>query len=148
MPVLTGDIESDGALVDIIVGWSDTAAKGLRISLRPVPTPISARALLDSGAEITCVDSSLIQQLGLPYDSMSLVNVPAHGGITVNGLYDASLTIVHPSGQARQHLIVRNLKVLELSLSLLGYQGLIGRDVLSQCKFLYHGPRNKFRLAY
>jgi len=47
-------------------GWSAGQARHLRQAQRPVPPALEARALLDTGAEITCLDTVLVQQLGLP----------------------------------------------------------------------------------
>jgi hypothetical protein len=55
---------------------------------------------------------------------------------------------LNPTGNAQDHLVVPDLSVLELSLSSLGYQALIGRDLLARCRFLYDGPGNAFRLTY
>ena len=47
-------------------------------ALRPVPSPVNARAILDTGAEITCLDTGLILTLGLPTAGTVLrVNVNA-----------------------------------------------------------------------
>ena len=148
MPVLRGQLQNEGALVEVLLGWSAARAQQLRAALRPVPPPLQTRALLDTGAEVTCVDTSLIQQLGLPFGGTVPANLPAHGGLTFTALHNASLIILHPSGQTRDHLAVVNLSVLELSLAPLGYRALIGRDVMTRCRFLYDGPRNSFRLTY
>jgi hypothetical protein len=148
MPTLRASLQNEGALVDVLLGWSDSRAKQLRASLRPVPHPLQARGLLDTGAEITCVDALLIQQLGLPFGGTVLANLPAHGGLTISALHDAGLTILHPSGNMQDNLVVLNLSVLELSLAPLSYQVLVGRDVLARCRFLYNGPFNRFRLTY
>jgi hypothetical protein len=42
-----------------------------------LPPPLDAHALLDTGAEITCIDGVLVQQLG----QLALANVPALGGL-------------------------------------------------------------------
>jgi hypothetical protein len=148
VPVLTGALTAEGAIVSVMVGLSGSASQALRAGLRPVAPPVSTRAILDSGAEMTCVDPSIIQVLGLPFGGTVLVNLPAHGGMTLGILHDVSLTVVHPSGRARDDLVVRNPTVLEVALASLGYDVLIGRDVLAICRFLYHGPRNRFHLAY
>jgi hypothetical protein len=148
MPILKGTLQIEGALVVIVLGWSVARARRLRAALRPVPPPVNAQAIIDSGAEVTCVDSSLIQVLGLPLVGTVLANLPAHGGVTASALHDASLTVVHPSGNARSNLVVGNLEVLELSLAPVGYHILLGRDVLAACRFLYNGPGNSFQLAY
>jgi hypothetical protein len=66
MPLLRGRLQLEGALVEIEVGWSAAGAQQLRTALRPVPPAIRVRALIDTGAKATCVDATLVQQLGLP----------------------------------------------------------------------------------
>jgi hypothetical protein len=148
MPTLKGAVGADGGLVEILLGPSASAVGALRAALRPIPSAIAARALLDTGAELTCVDSSLIHALALPLSGIVLANLPAHGGLTAGVLRDAALTIVHPSGNPQANFVLRNHTVLEVSLGSLGYQCLLGRDVLRRCRFLYDGPRNQFRLRY
>jgi hypothetical protein len=69
MRVLRGPLQNEGALVEVLVGWSAAGAQQQRAALRPVTAP-------------------------------------------------------------------------------LGYQALIGRDVLARIRFLYDGPKNSFGLAY
>ncbi len=148
MPVLRAALQSEGALVDVLVGWSAVDAQKLRAAFRPVPPAVPARALLDTGAEITCVDQALIQRLGLAFGGFLQANLPAHGGTAFYQLHDVSLTVVHPSGNPRNDLSVRTLQILEISLAPLGYEILIGRDVLARCRFLFDGTANRFSLAY
>jgi hypothetical protein len=148
MPSVTGALTPDGAVIPILLGLSASSVQALRTALRPVPSPAGVRALIDTGAELTCVDTALIQTLGLTLGGTTLANLPAHGGLTVSALHDASLTIVHPSGKARANLVVLDLAVLSLPLAPLGYQALLGRDLLARCRFLYDGPRDRFRLSY
>jgi|SRR5208283_1235060 len=148
MPILTAALAPQGALVQVLIGLDAPSIMILRTALRPVPSPINTEALLDTGAEVTGVDASLIQRLDLPIAGTVLANLPAHGGFTTAFLHDASLTILHPSGNPRDNLVVRHLNVLALPLAALGYQAVIGRDILARCDFLYSGPRDRFRLRY
>ena len=148
MPVLRGLLQDDGALVEVMLGWSISRARQLRAALRPVPPPVQMRALIDTGADTTCVDASLVEQLGLPFGGTTPVNLPAHGGLTFSSLFNASVTILHPSGRPRDNLAVLDLSIVELDLAALGYQALVGRDVLARCRFLYDGPKNTFQLRY
>src|SRR5690349_16255464 len=100
MPILTGRIEADGALVDILIGWSRPQVQRLRATGRPVPAPVPLRALLDSGAECTCVEPQAVAPLALPVKGISLANVPAATGLGPAAQHDASLTVLHPSGTA------------------------------------------------
>jgi hypothetical protein len=148
VPVLRGVLLADGALVEVQVGWSAGQARHVRLAQRPVPPTLDARALLDTGAEVTCLDTVLVQQLSLPLAQLALANVPALGGLRAGAHYHASVTIVHPSSDPGQALVLQNMLILEVPLAGLGYQVLLGRDVLDRCDFLYGGRRQRFTLAY
>ena len=83
MPVLKGILQPEGAVVDVQVCWSAGQVRQLRQAHRPVPPALDARALVDTGAEITCIDGALVHQLGLPLAHLALANVPALGGLRV-----------------------------------------------------------------
>jgi hypothetical protein len=106
------------------------------------------RALIDCGAESSCADPSLIQALGLPIGGFVAANVPASGGLIFSTQHDASLVVVHPSGDGRLNLTLGNLLVMELAIGVLGYEALLGRDVLAGYRFVYDGPGGRFELAY
>jgi Aspartyl protease len=147
MPVLNNTIGSDGALVRVRWAWGYTDAQKQRAALRPVPPPVEAMALLDTGAEVTCLDRSLVQTLGLPFGNITLANLPMAGGLAAGNQYDLDLTILHPGGPHFDWNI-RDLPVLELSLGPLAYQALIGRDLLNRTEFLYGGRSGTFTLTY
>jgi hypothetical protein len=148
VPILRGDLQPEGALVEVQAAWSAAQARQLRLAQRPVPPALDARALLDTGAEITCLHTVLVQQLALPLAQFALANVPALGGLRAGAHYHASVTVVHASGDPGQALVFQNLLVLEVPLAGLGYQTLLGRDVLDHCDFLYAGRRQRFSLTY
>lgn len=148
MPVLKGILQPEGALVDVQVCWSAGQVRQLRQAHQPVPPAIDARALVDTGAEITCEDGALIQQLGLPLAQLALANIPALGGLRIGAHYHAGMVVVHPSRAPGRDLVVQNLLILEVPLAGLGYQALIGRDLLARCDFLYAGRRQRFTLTY
>ncbi len=148
MPIIKGRVRSDGGLVRVAIAWSQARARKLRLALRPVPPPIEAMALLDTGADISCLDAKLIEELELPYGGPVLANVPAFPDISVGSIYNASLTILHPSGNRKENLGVPNLSFLELPLELLGYKVIIGRDILARCLFQYNGIRRRFTLKH
>lgn len=145
MPVLRGPVADDGCLVSVIIGWSYSRVLELRRAHRPVPAPVEATALIDTGAEVTCLNRRLIEELDLPDGGIVAANTPALQGMTFAFTHDASLSILHPAGD---HLMVRNLTVLDLDLDLLGYQAVLGRDVLSRCKFLFDGIGQSYTLKY
>src|SRR5437868_4876711 len=104
MPVLVSPLQPDGAIVEVLIGWSASDVQKLRMALKPIPVSVSASALLDTGAEITCLDVSLVQALGLPVGGVVLANVPALGGTAGTIYRDINLTVVHPSGNSHDNL--------------------------------------------
>lgn len=148
MPIVTGRIRAEGALAKVRMSWSTSAVQGQRAALKPIPPPVEVWALLDSGAESTVLNTGLVQSLGLPWGGIIMSNSPAVGGLNFTSQYEIDLTLLHRSGIPSQDLLVRDLAVVELDLGSLGYQALIGRDVLTSCRFLYNGPAGRFKLAY
>jgi hypothetical protein len=148
MPTLAQDLTFYGALVEISVGWSvKDATKQQPLGLS-VPLPRQATALLDTGAEVTCIDKELSNALALPLEGFTAANLPAMGGLSISTMLSASMTLIHPTGQRRNNLAIRSIGVLELSLGNLPFQALIGRDILARCRFTFDGPGYKFRLVY
>jgi hypothetical protein len=148
MPALSGLLEPEGALVAVEVGLSQAEVRRLRNVSRPIPAAVSLNGLIDSGAECSCVDPQAVATLALPFSNVGMANIPALGGLAPITQSEACLTVVHPSGDSRLNLVVDGLLVAEVPLGALGYEVLIGRDVLAKCRFVYDGPGGRFRLRY
>ncbi len=151
MTTLQGSIGTDGALVAIWLTLAHANIQNLRQAGMPLPAPLALHALLDPGAEATCIDAKSLRplvNLGLAPSRIIMTNSPALGGSTVTTEYTIGLTIVHPSGNPSANLVLRNHPVVELALGTLGYDALIGRDILDRCLLIYDGPGKSFTLAY
>jgi hypothetical protein len=148
MPTITASLLSEGALVDVLFGLPHTMVQTLRQQLQPIPQARQVRALIDTGAEATCLDPSVLRHLALPLDSLQLANMPAVAGLTLTKQYRASVTLLHSSGDARQHFVATELLICELPLGVLGYHAVIGRDMLDELRFVYDGPGKTFTLEY
>jgi hypothetical protein len=144
-------VQREGALVDVQIGISAVDALALRQAGRPVPPPITAKALIDTGADVTCVDDQALAPLitlGLTPTRHVLTNLPATGGMNFASEFAVSLTILHPSRRPKWHFQIRNQPIVEHPLASLGYQALLGRDVLSRCVLIYDGASGAFTLCY
>lgn len=122
---------------------------------QPIPPPVTVTALLDTGAERTCVDPSVIAQLNLPVVSGGFVAAPGvgtgpavFGGSTFGFTYEAGLVVLHPVTKPPSNLVVHELEVDALPLAGFGIEAVIGRDVLAACALAYNGPANSATLAY
>ena len=63
MPTITGAIQHDGALVNVEVGLGYAAAASLRAQRQAVPPAVPKVAIIDPGAEMTTLDTALVQQM-------------------------------------------------------------------------------------
>ncbi len=148
MPDLIGPYTpADGAVVELIVGVGRAQLQTLRTGHRPIPQPVVLRALLDPGADATCVDRQAVRSLPLPYHTMVAAYLPALGGLTFAHQSRVSLNVVNPLHPG-QPWVVSNGLVLELDLSGAGCEALIGRDWLSNHFLTLDGPAGSFTLRY
>jgi hypothetical protein len=151
MNSFTGLILPEGALIEVSIGLIRADAQAQRTAGKPVPNPASFQALLDPGAEVICVDPSALARLiptGIQPLRFVFTNMPAASGHGLGAEYSVSLTVLHPSGNARAHLTLPNQPVIEQPLAALGYQVLLGRDLLQRCLLFLDGPGKQFTIAY
>lgn len=133
-------------MVDAFVSVSLPRRAALTAANQLVPNPIQIRGLLDTGASNTAIDPSVLTALGLTPTGTALVNTPTTGNApqTVDQ-YDVGFVIPGPDGG---HLFSQILPVIASELlASQGFHALIGRDILSQCVFVYNGS-GFFTLAY
>jgi hypothetical protein len=144
VPHLTLPISPAGPLVDLIVGVSQPRQQALIVANQPVPPAVPARFLIDTGASHTVVDPAILSQLKLMPTGVIAAHTPSTGGTPHQmNQYDVSLSIPHQS-------ITRHFQALAVSeghLKVQGLDGLLGRDVLADCLFLYTGPDKVFILS-
>src|SRR5690349_17996226 len=117
MPAFTDALGTDGAIVRVEVGVSHAQLLQLRVARRPIPQPTLLSALIDPGAEITCIDTRAARILPLPLSrTFRPVNAPALSGLSYVISYEIGLTVLHPSGNLADNLVVDGLPVAELAL--------------------------------
>jgi hypothetical protein len=146
----------NGARVKVRIGLSRALVIALRQAAQPIPQSVDVEALLDTGAQCTCLDPSVIAQASLPAlgtgfvvaPGTAAVPIPGLGGVSIGSQYSAGLSVLHPSGRATDHLVIPAMPVEVLPLSALGYDALLGRDVLGSCVLVYDGPGGSVTLAY
>jgi len=110
-----------------------------------VPGPIIANLLIDTGASVTSVDSSVIDQLGLQPTGTVGIRTPSTGLIPHTcSTYDVELTIPGPT-QARH---VPAVAIIDGHYLSQGHQGLLGRDMLKDGRLIYCGHDNFVMLSF
>jgi hypothetical protein len=59
------DLERDGPIVEVHIGVGSAVEDALRKARAPVPPPVRAMAMIDTGASGTAIQQGLIASLGL-----------------------------------------------------------------------------------
>lgn len=145
MPNLTIQTSPLGPLIDVIVGVSSGRQAALVAAGQPVPQAVPARILVDTGASMSSIDAQIISTLGLVQTGAVPMHTPTTGNSPVlTPLYDVSLTILHPVLQ-RSH---QAIPVTACNYAAQGIQGLLGRDLLAGCVFVYNGEIGLFSLSF
>lgn len=142
MPAFTStepELQRNGPLVTVVLGVVSDAEAALRDRGEPVPQPLQATMLLDTGASRTVIAAGLAQRLGLRPVGVHRVSTPSTTTPLPMPVYRAKLTL--SSGPAFE------TTVIEAPLGGQAIQGLIGRDVLAQAVLIYIGYANQFTLA-
>jgi Aspartyl protease len=144
MVQLTFPIVSAGLVADVLVNLEAPLLLPLRSS-GGGPAPIPAKALVDTGSDITAVALPILQQLMIPPIRQATTH-SLGGPIPVN-LYRVSLHIFDSQNVASQWLSEPSLVVMELVPGF-PFDVLLGMDILLTCMMLLDGPARQFSLDF
>lgn len=142
MPTFTIPLCPEGAIVQAVITPSPDECKGRELSIQGV---------LDTGADFTVIDNSVVQRLGLEPVEKQLIH-----GITTGtkpvwaDAYRINIRISAP-GTKEQGYCVCNVMAVDAVLFRMranGHLALFGRNVLEHCLFPYNGVLQTFSLAY
>ena len=128
----------------MLIGLDGQATIALRSAGQPVPPPVLARGLLDTGTNITSIAATVLQQLGLAPSAAGTTQT-ASGAVGVN-LFTVSLSITDPSRPGSPWFTQADLLVMELAALLPDADVLIGLDVLLECTLVVDDPSRQFTL--
>jgi hypothetical protein len=147
MPILSFQIDQAGPIINAAIGVSAPRIMALQKAGLAVPPPVIVRALLDTGASCTCIDSAVIAKLGILPSGIVQVHTPSTGGTPRScNQFDVSLFVLMDGNQV--HVPSSVIPVIESDLSQQGIQALIGRDVLNQGVLHYDGLQHCATLAF
>ena len=145
MPHFTLQIVPEGPVISLLVGLSAPRIAALRQANLPIPQAVVLRCLLDTGASGTCIDAAAIAPLGLTPTGTTLISTPSTGGTPHQCLtYDVGMMFVHPGGNR----FFGTVAVVATDFLTQTIDGLVGRDVLSSCLFVYDGAARIFSIAF
>lgn len=127
-----------GPMIQVTLSLESNAEKGLLAEGKPVPTPISGMALIDTGAMRTCIDDATAQKLGLPVIGVGRMSSATHANEPCN-IYPVKFVI-----QSIGAVNLPNTMGAKLGGHIVA---LIGRDLLASCVLVYNGVSGQVTLC-
>jgi len=133
-------LQKRGPVVQVTVSLGTAIAQTLQQSGQAVPTPVSGWALIDTGADCTCIDGESAVQMGLPVIDVAKMASASHEGTQQN---------VHPIKIefAGVSLVVEAERAMTAKLAPFGLLLIIGRDTLKHCVLVYNGLAGTITLS-
>ncbi|ABW00953.1 aspartyl protease family protein [Caldivirga maquilingensis] len=134
-PVITIDVEPASVI------WSFAQSRGIILNgAKTVP------ALIDTGALITAIDRSVLNQLGYP--PYGTINLATAGGTVAVPIYLVKLVLFSNVPDPRARIILDNMTIASVDLSTQQYKALIGRDILRNVILIYDGVTGQITVTY
>ena len=95
MPHFTSSIDSvKGPVLKLLVYVSTARLAALTKANLPIPSPIQAVGLVDTGASCTSVDTNILTGLGIPPSGQTKIHTPSTGNKpVVSDQFDIGLAI-------------------------------------------------------
>jgi predicted aspartyl protease len=140
---LTGRLTPRSAFIEVEVLPDPQRMTALVESGATVTGIVAPVALLDTGAEVSVVDSRIIRKLGLGATGACGVKLASPGMVTADTF---DLTIV--AGMQRRRPARFTVEALGIDLSGHEIDLILGWDVLACCVLTCDGPQGKFSLRF
>jgi hypothetical protein len=137
-----------GPCLPVQVEVPPALAAQLQQTGQAVPAPVAGFALVDTGASVSAVDDTVIQQLGV--QPIGMVPVGTAGGPQQQAIYPGRFTF---PGTTLPAIDFGSLLGCNLAGQIVAiHQGpliaLLGRDLLQSFVLVYNGPGGTFSLSF
>lgn len=137
-----------GPVVEVQVEVPQALAAALSALGQPIPAPVQGLALIDTGASVSAVDVTVIQQLGV--QQVGQVSLATPTGAQPRQTFPGRFTF--PSGNIPpmdfQTLVGADLIQQGIAGTNTPFIALIGRDILCHFVLVYNGLDGSFSLAF
>ncbi len=128
-----------GPLVQVVLMPLDTGNQAFVGRSKKI-APVNGYALIDTGAQSTCIDQNAAERAGLAIVDTGKIASATHSEHEVP-IFAGKLDFVAFSGGVSAH------RAYGANLSSQNLVALIGRDVLQKCVLIYNGLDGSFSLA-
>jgi len=137
-----------GPVLSVQIEVPTILANQLQQTGQPAPAPVSGFALIDTGASLSAVDATVIQQLGVQAVGVAAVGTAA--GPQQQATYPARFTFPGSNLPAIDFSQILGSNLTGQIVAGTGQPliALFGRDILQHFILIYNGPGATFSLAY
>ena len=132
-----------GPTLQVTISPTQQHLASLAENSQDIPNPKIGIALIDTGASVTAVDEEVCRQLGIPPTGQA--HTSHAGGNELRACYPIQLTF--PGSPLPQILVPRAMSV-NLHVGAAPHILLMGRDILSNVRMVYNGPRGRLEIAF
>ena len=133
------DLQVVGPVLDVQIAVPQAVEALLTAAGTPVPAPVAASLMVDTGASLTVIQTGIAQKLGLQAVGAIQVNTPSSQNVLCT---QYAVRILLPKG------VVASVLATEAPLQGQNIQGLIGRDLLKHGVLVYLGTEDQFTLSF
>jgi hypothetical protein len=130
---------SVGPVLDLHIAVPQQVELLLTEQGQPVPAPVPAAMMIDTGASNSVIQTGIAQQLGLQPVGTVGINTPSSENVQC---LQYLVRLLLPKG------LVAVVLATEAPLNGQNIQGLIGRDLLQHGVLVYLGTENQFTLSF
>lgn len=141
VPIFTSHSErlaANGALIAVTISLAQADRDARARAGRVLPPPVTATAMIDTGANLTEVRTGLLDGLEMTPVGAARVFTPTDSNVECP-VYAIQLTLPH--GVVDTTVIETGMRGQQIDM-------LIGRDVLQECLFIYDGTSGRFTLSF
>lgn len=131
-----------GPVAEVLIAPPHQLVQVLRAKGQPVPQPVKAIAMVDTGASGTVIAPGVFAQLGLQPVGVTSMSTPSTTTPVSSRLFNVDLTFL------TNNVNVTGVVAIEAPLGGQHIQCLIGRDILQHGVLVYIGYINQFTLSF
>lgn len=144
MPQNHASFASGLPLLSAIIGVTAARRQHLMASNEPVPQAIDVKLLIDTGASHTGLSAIVFEKLMLPAAGILSAHTPStKSGAETFLSYEVGIDV-----PARPiDLIIPRVEVIAINTKGQAFDGILGRDILSECLLVYNGRERAFTLS-
>ena len=133
------NLQDVGPVVEVRLTVGKPVEDALRRAVQPIPIPLMAHAMIDTGATRTVVREDIPRQLNI--NPIGIASITTASSVNVQ-CYEYLLRLLFPNN------VVVETVMIAAPLRGQHIQCLIGRDVLRHAVFIYTGYMNSFTLSF